>query len=107
MKEVKRYGVRPARTPQKHDSLSGTVLVSQPGGRSYTYIHFDPSLVEAVGKALPQGVSKEHPAYLKASHSGGKAPWKIFAMYIKEEKGALLWEAETMPLWITKLRKAA
>lgn len=105
MQERKKYGLRPARTPQAHKLLSGVVLVLDRQGKGTAYIHFDQSFVDAVGAALPEGVRPDKPAFIKALQVPATAAWRIFAMYLGEERGVMLWEAATTPLWLAKVRR--
>lgn len=103
-RESKRFGLRPARTPQDSKVLSGVVQVQDKHGKGFAYVHFEPPLVDAVGKALPEGVMKENPAYLKAILWAGK--WKVYAQYLNSPVGVLLWEVDDTPLWLAKVRRA-
>lgn len=100
MREIKKYNLRASRRPEVHPLLSGVVHVADHNGKSLSFIRFAESFVDAVGKALPQGLSPSRPAYLKVMHMPGRKTWRIFAMYLHEERGVLLWETEHPPSWI-------
>lgn len=104
MVERKKYKLRSARRPRKHALLSGVVVVGDWQGKGTAYISFDESFVDAVGKALPLGVSPSHPAYLKVIHMPGRKTWRVFAMYLLAERGVLLWETDTRPHWIENVK---
>lgn len=103
MKESKKYRIRPARSPQEHKLLSGVIEVQLKGSKHTAFIHFDESLVEAVGKALPQGLSPGNEGYIKVIELPNGV-WRIMAMYVRETKGTILWESKEKPSWIGKLR---
>lgn len=99
MRELKKYGLRRSRSGKVHPLLSGIVHVYEHTGVRLAKITFEECFVDAVGKALPQGVTQAHPAYLKILHMPGRKTWRVFAMYFKQEKGVLLWESPTIPHW--------
>jgi|MudIll2142460700_1097286.scaffolds.fasta_scaffold842953_1 hypothetical protein len=102
MKELKKYKLRAARKPKKHPLLSGVVHVADWEGTGYAYVNFDESFVDAVGKALPHGLMPSAPAYLKVLHMPGRKSWRVFAFYLRELRGTLLWESPTRPAWVSK-----
>lgn len=104
-KELRKYGIRRATKPQRHGLLSGVVRVCDEG-RGVAYVKFNEDLVDAVGKVLPYGVSPDSPAYLKAIRIGPNR-WRVYAMYVTEEAGALLWEASDTPPWLTKVKRSS
>lgn len=101
MKEAKKYKLRATRKPQKHPLLSGVAHVCDEQGRRPANFSFSEAFVDAVGKALPHGLSPAHPAYIKILHLPGRKVWRVFAMYLREERGSLLWEASALPAWAT------
>lgn len=101
MQERKKYRLRAARKPQEHSLLSGVVHVKGPEGIGYSNIRFDESFVDAVGLALPHGLSPESPAFLKWLYMPTTGRWRLFAMYLGKPRGTLLWEADQLPPWIS------
>ena len=106
MKEAKKFKLRAARKPIRHSLLSGVVHVCDQHGKRPAYISFSEDFVDAVGRALPQGVTPSRPAYIKVLHIHGKNLWRVFAMYFKEEIGALLWESPHQPEWTKPILKS-
>lgn len=102
-KELRKFGIRWAKEPQKHNLLSGVVRVCDEG-RRVTYIKFHESFVDAVGLALPYGLSPDNPAYIKVMRVG--STWRVYAMYVLEEIGALLWEADAAPQWVNRSKRS-
>ena len=106
MKDAKKYKLTRSRKPQKHPLLSGVVHVCDAQGRRPSYITFSEEFVDAVGRALPLGLSPAYPAYLKVLCLPGRNLWRVFAMYLHEERGALLWETPDMPVWVAPVLKS-
>ena len=100
MKDAKKYKIRASRRPQRHPLLSGVVHLCDRRGRRPVNISFSEALVDAVGLALPFGLSPADPAYLKVLHLPGRGLWRVFAMYFREEQGTLLWETGERPPWL-------
>lgn len=100
MREVKRFGLKAARRPCVHPLLSGVVHVCDAAGKWVANIKFTEAFVDAVGKALPQGLTPSRPAYIKVLHMPGRKTWRVFAMYLDNTHGALLWETSDPPHWI-------
>jgi hypothetical protein len=102
MRPLKKYALTQTPRPKKHPLLSGVAHVGESSGKGYAYFSFSEDFVDAVGKALPQGLSREEPAYLKVLQMPNT--WRVFAVYLRREKGALLWETPTRPEWLTATR---
>ena len=105
MRELKKYKLKPGRKPKQHTLLSGVAHVLEYDKTAYAYIQFDEAFVDAVGKALPHGLMPSKPAYLKLLHMPGRKTWRIFAQYLKQESGVLLWESPALPSWIGTLHQ--
>lgn len=105
-REMKSFGIVPARKPQEGCSLAGVVVVVDRDGKGYTNIKFKPALEIAVGKALPYGVGPETTAYIKAVEMPGDHHWCIFAHYIDGTKSRLLWVTKEKPLWVKRVRRS-
>jgi len=106
MKELKKYGLKSARRPKEHTLLSGVAHVCDWEGTGYAYISFTEAFVDAVGKALPAGLHPARPAYLKVLHMPGRKTWRIFAIYLNELRGVLLWESPELPHWISNVTRS-
>lgn len=104
-RELKKFGLRPARTPATHRLLSGTVYVVDAAGRGYAYVHFDEAFVQHVGLRLSKGLHPDHPGYIKAMWSPALKVWRIMAMYLDDSEGVLLWETADTPRWLAKIRR--
>lgn len=104
-REMARWGICAARKPQGHSSLSSVVYVVDGEGKGACKIRFTEAFADAVGLALPEGISPVHPAHLKVMQAGD-ALWRIFAFYIREERGVLLWETEVKPAWMKQIKRA-
>ena len=101
-REMKRWGIRPARKAHAHPYLASAVFVVAPEGRGYCYISFEETFVEAVGKAMLWGVGPEHPAHLKVLYKASTGVWQVFAKYLDSNLFlTLLWEQATKPAWLT------
>ena len=100
MRELKKYGLRKSHKPKRHPLLSGVVQVCIPEGKTYSYILFSEDFVDAIGRALPFGVSPSSPAYLKAFRMPGRKTWRIMATYLDESRSTILWETDTPPAWL-------
>lgn len=74
-------------------------------GVGYAYFSFSEAFVDAVGKALPNGVSVEFPAFLKVLQHISTKKYQIFAMYLEETRGILLWEEDEYPEWLGNLKQ--
>lgn len=72
-------------------------------GPGYAFIRFEECFVDAVGKALPYGLHKDNPAYLKLLYIRGRKVWRVYAKYLRSEEGVLLWETPSLPKWIGKI----
>lgn len=105
MREAKKYRLRQSLRPKKHKLLSGVVRVADSEGIGYSFVSFDESFVDAVGKALPRGLTEQEPAYLKVLYLGSRNTWRTYAMYLREEVGVLLWETEGKPSYIGKIKR--
>lgn len=97
--------MREGRKPQPHSLLSGVVQIRGDSGPGYAFIRFTEDFVDAVGRALPHGLSPAHPAYLKLLYMPGREVWRLFALYLYEERGVLLWETAERPHWVGKIRQ--
>lgn len=101
-KEFKHYELRRARKPASLGGLSSTVIVIRENGDSgFCYVKFSDSLVTAVGRKLPRGVSFDDPAYLEARYDRAKNWWEISARYLNTDTSVKLWTAVQKPLWLT------
>jgi hypothetical protein len=101
MKEIRKYKLKAARKARVHPLLSGVAVVAEPTGKRIAYFSFSEEFVDAVGKALPTGVSQSNPAYIKVLYMPGRGTWRVFAMYFLKLRGVLLWEADDKPSWIS------
>lgn len=99
------FGVRAARTPQTNSNVSGVVLVVDSLGKGYAYIRFPYTFDRVVGKAMPHGVGPEDQAYLKVLEVVESGEWRVFAHYIDESKGRLLWRSDSQPNWLKKVKR--
>lgn len=105
-KEYKKFALRASQNPQVCEGLAGVVRVADSHGKGVAYVKFSEALVVAVGRALPYGVSFGRSAYLKVVHVRSTGVWRVFAYYISEPIGKLLWETPDRPEWIKKVRRA-
>jgi hypothetical protein len=104
-RELKKFCIRYAHKAQTGYPVAGVVVVVDARGKGYTRIRFDEALVGAVGKAMPMGVSPEHPCYLKVLQVLGTERWRVFAYYLDAGRGVLLWEAGEKPAWVKNVRR--
>lgn len=100
MRELKKYKLHWKKLPKEHESLSGVAHVCDARGRRPSNFGFDESFADAVGRAMPRGISQQDPAYIKALYMPGRNVWRVFAMYMREEVGVLLWETPDLPRWL-------
>lgn len=96
-RELKKFRLRHARKPLVHAYVAGVVHVYDKG-RRLAYIKFDESLVEAIGQAMPAGVSPDCPCYLKVVKLV-TGRWRVLACYVGEKVCRVLWEADSLP-WV-------
>jgi hypothetical protein len=106
-REYKKFGVKHARKPRKSAILSRVVLVADEGGRGCCYVQFSEHLEDAVGHALPMGISPEHPAYLKIIHFGFRGLWRLYAAYLDRSKIVFLLEYGEKPEWLRNIKRSA
>ena len=102
-REYKKFGIVPSRKPQVGFPVAGVVQVVGKEGPGYVNIRFAEALVDAVGKAMPYGVSDATPCYLKATRLP-TGMWRISAHYLGRKEGCVLWES-AKPSWIKKVHK--
>lgn len=100
------FGVKAAIKPQTGSCVSGVVRVADSQGKGYAYIRFPLSFETVVGRAMPQGVGPDSPAYLKVVEVAGGEYWRVFAHYLDESKCRLLWQSEERPPWLTRIRRS-
>lgn len=103
-KEYDKWNLRHAHRPQYGGNLAGVVYVLY-RGRGFTTVRFSEALVEDVGRALPFGVSKANPAYLRLVKVPRSNLWKLYAMYLSGDKGTLLVTYAGTPSWARKIRR--
>lgn len=98
-REYKHYELRATKKPAKNEVLSTTVAVYRGKDRYYCYVSFSDKLVQYVGKRLPLGVSKDHPAYLSVILVENQV--FIYAAYTSGYPyTTCLWTANTLPAWL-------
>lgn len=97
-REYKHYELRATKKPAKNEVLSTTVAVYRDKDRYYCYVSFSDKLVQYVGKRLPLGVSKDHPAYLSVLVAENQV--FVYANYASGKWMTLLWTAKTIPAWL-------
>ena len=97
--------LRGAASPAQHDSLSGVVVVAGEWGKGYAHIRFDEDTVTRIGQVMPQGVGPEHPVYLKAIQAP-TGDWRVFAMYLGNERRVLLYHEKEKPQWLKKIHRS-
>lgn len=103
-REYKHYEIRKARTATDAGPLATTILVTdEVGNRGHGFIRFSDSLVNAAGKRLPRGVSRQDPAYLSVGYVPSLGVWDVSACYLNGEAAALLWRTESKPSWLNKI----
>lgn len=102
--ERKSWGLRSAYKPQEHDAVAGYVHVHCDEGIGMTPISFSEAFVTAIGKAMPQGVSRIFPVWVWAVQQDGDK-WEIKAKYLDEkEKTVVLWVAQGRPEWLKRVK---
>lgn len=98
-REYKHYELRATKKPAKNAVLSTTVAVYRGKDRYYCYVSFSEKLVHYVGKRLPLGVSKDHPAYLSVVVEGNEV--FVSARYVSGYPyPTYLWQSKTIPAWL-------
>lgn len=98
--ERKGYGLQTATRPgnQEH-GLSTVVVVHENDQQGYCYIRFTQAFINAVGKALPLGVSDFFPAFVQVEEDEKR--WNVYARYRHDKtKFALLWSTTERPEWL-------
>lgn len=100
-----KWGLKPGRSPQKHDSLAGVVPVVWNGGRGCAYIRFTQSVVDALAKHMQYGVSPLHPCYLRVFHVAETGVWRLFCQYMDRKVGVILHEYNERPEWLGTIHR--
>lgn len=93
--------VRPARKPQAGYPLSGIVVIDEDGSREYCYVRFKEEVLAAVGRVLPEGISKYTPAFLRLVKSP-RNEWALQVSYIQEPSYLPLTYYDKIPNWVGK-----
>lgn len=104
-REYKKYEIRSANKPQEGYYLAGVIRVADSHGKGYVCVRFSDAFVEAVGKALPYGVGPGTPAYVKVIHVHSLQRWRVYAHYLDSTEGVFLWETQTKPDWLKRVRR--
>lgn len=104
VRELDKFGLRPANKPDANGLLSGVVVVAQQGERGYAYVRFSSVLVQAVGRALPRGLTPQDTAYLKVIRCRFTDRFKVYAYYVDQSAAVLLWESAEKPTWLKRVR---
>lgn len=104
-KELKKYELAASTRPGGNKVLATTVAVlGKDGSAYYCYIRFSPTLIEAVGKKLPRGISEHDPAYLYVDLQR----LQVWAVYMRDNKGVRMWDLSgvvEVP-WLKRLFRA-
>lgn len=98
MKEYKTYELRATKRPAKSTLLSTTVAIQRGTEQYYCYVSFSEKFVQAVGKKLPRGLSKQDPAHLGVLRTDKN--WQVWARYNDSSAGVLLWTTKEVPTWL-------
>lgn len=106
-REYAHFGIRSARKPRNSAKLSGVVAVTDSDGRGFVYIDFSDSLITAVGKVLPYGVSVHEPAYLSVLEEQVSGLWVVSAQYLDNSKKRILWASSNRPSWVKHVRRVS
>lgn len=102
-REYKKYEIKSVKKPTKSKLLLSCVLViGKDSIAYYCYISFSEHLVEAVGKKLSRGVSKENPAYLSIVWNKEGLEWIVSANYVLGGETKELWRTPygSPPAWL-------
>lgn len=75
-------------------------------GRRPVNFQFSEDFVDAVGLALPTGLTPADPAYIKLLHLPGRNLWRVFAVHLGRRKGVVLWETPDLPDWAKPILKS-
>ena len=101
MRDAKKYAIRATRRPVKQSLVSSVVSVfNELGVQGYCYINFDAPFIEAVGKKLPRGVSKEDQAFIEVLYHAPSKVWIVAAGYVGRGADTFLWKTAEKPLWL-------
>jgi hypothetical protein len=99
-REYKHYELRPVRTEFSAPGMSGLAMFVDAHGQGELYmVAFSRTFVEAAGKALPRGVSKQDPGFIHIRQAED-GTCKVFVAYIFEAKAELMWETDSKPTWL-------
>lgn len=99
--ERKKYALRATPKPARNTLVSSVFTVRNEAGEAgYCYVNFNSSFVEAVGKALPRGVSAEDRACITVKFYAPTKVWLVTASYVGTGEEVLLWRAENKPTWV-------
>lgn len=101
-RELKKYELRATKKPARSDLVSTTVAIrGEDNSRYYCYISFSQAFVEAVGRALPRGVTIYEPAYLFVDCT--KAGFDVWACYATDTEKVKMWSVPAergAPAWL-------
>lgn len=104
-RELKKYGIRATKKPARSLLVSSVCLVrNEKDETGYCYINFDQPFVEAVGKALPRGVSEHSPAVISVVFYPRTMSWLVQAGYVGSGTPVLLWKSANRPAWLNFYR---
>lgn len=99
----KSMGLRRGKSPQQHPVLSGTATLVEQGVRVIN-VRFCDALPKALGRKMPRGLSINDPGMLKVLYLPTKKLWRVFCIYIYENRGVVIQEYKERPHWLGNLR---
>lgn len=102
MRQPKKVIISKSVTPQVGYNLSGVVLVHNAGKIGTCYIKFNVDTLLYLGKIMPFGISKIYPAYLRVYVSIKNV--QTFCCYLDNSRRLLVWEHDSMPPWIWRIK---
>lgn len=102
--ERKKFGLRSARKPLLVDGLSNTVVVYENGIAYYCFIDFAQAFVDAVGAAMPRGVSTADMAFVHVMFDRDRVKWVVSGCYLSSWEQHTLWVSEEKPAWVKELK---
>lgn len=93
--------IRSSRSPRRHDSLSGVVLVEGEQSAGHANITFTDTTASRLAKYMPMGIGPAHPAYLKVSQAADQ--FEVWCSYLDGSAERLLWRQPSLPEWCSSI----
>lgn len=102
--EPAQLGIRRARVPLRNVPLSGRAILVEEGKHIFTIRFDEVSMVQLLGRLMPQGISYFKPAYIKVVWRELRQMYEVLCCYTDKSASVLLWRTETLPAWVWRAK---